>query len=342
MAEVRGTTDLDSLHVHGDLTVDGDFAQGSAITLTGSLTVGAGLSVGSNTTITGTLTVAGAITGSSTLTINGSSQFNAAVAMSSTLSVTGNIVSTTILTGAGAAATPVIAANGGSSTGLFFAAGVTAFSSQGTESFRLSSLGVGVFANGITVGSNAAITGALSTTTSATVGTTFSVGSNATITGTLTPSGGIVGFGSSTAATTGQIGETISASTLRSVAGSMSTAATTNIIAAGLTLTPGRWEIVGHMGFLPGSLTSITNLEAAISLNSASYPATDTLAVPTSGAVRWKYSTAAQVPVTDMTAFVGRTTVNIAANTTYWLLAVATFSISTMNGYGSLVGTRIS
>lgn len=161
--------------------------------------------------------------------------------------------------------------------------------------------------------------------------------------GALTVSGKLIGGGTATndSAAAGVIGQVLSISRLKSAAVSATTATSLNVTAAALSLTAGDWDVSGAIGFLPAATTSVTILQAAISKTTAALPASDTLGVPTSGEVTMQVSTAANVMVSDTLVPLPTTRISLAGTTSIFLVANATFSVSTLTVYGSLNARRV-
>lgn len=115
-----------------------------------------------------------------------------------------------------------------------------------------------------------------------------------------------------------------------------------NVTTSNLILEAGDWVIGGAVGFDSGSSTTITLLDVAVSKTSATLPATDTLGVPTSGEV-WievRPDGAATSGVQNMVV-IPPFRASIASQTTFYLVAGATFATSTCSVYGSFWAWRI-
>lgn len=168
-------------------------------------------------------------------------------------------------------------------------------------------------------------------------------GNTQTVTGIKTFSTQLIGAGTATndSAAAGIIGEVLSISRVQSAATSVTTATTLNVTASSLSLTAGDWDLEGCIDFLPDATTSVTKLFAAISKTSATLPAADTYAVPTAGEVRQQLTYAAMVPTDVISIPLTRTRVSISSTTSFFLVARANFSVSTMTTYGSLTARRV-
>lgn len=137
-------------------------------------------------------------------------------------------------------------------------------------------------------------------------------------------------------------GELLVASRIRSAATSASSGTTLNVTSAALALTAGDWDVDCSIGFNPAGTTSVTFLVAGISTTSATLPAADTTAVPdATGQVRSQLSSAASVDGSDITLSTITSRVSLSTPTSYFLVAQATFSISTLTVYGSIRARRV-
>ena len=132
----------------------------------------------------------------------------------------------------------------------------------------------------------------------------------------------------------GAVGQIISA-TIATPGTSLTTATPANVILTPfLALTPGRWDIYGQIAFLPAATTSITQLAFGISATSATLPAAGS-----AGLVQNTFT--AFVPgAIPQCNNVTITRVNISANTTYYLVAQAAFTVSTLSAFGTLYAER--
>lgn len=145
----------------------------------------------------------------------------------------------------------------------------------------------------------------------------------------------------------GNIGELLGPITrLRSNAISLTNGTAVNVCTTtSLTLTPGEWFVRGEVGFDPENTTSVSQLRAGTSKTSATFPATDTIAVPTDGEVgSGRFSVAGNVIGNDATVYVGPYRVNVPAGTTMplFLVANAFFTVAGIAAYGSMEATRVS
>lgn len=162
-----------------------------------------------------------------------------------------------------------------------------------------------------------------------------------TFSAAIIPSAGITGTTTNDSAAAGIVGELLTQSRLRSAAASLTTTATLNVTATALSLTAGDWDVEAIIGVTPGAGTSLTTLDVGISLASATFPATDTIGVPTAGESRAKFSSAANVLGTDLTLQTVKTRISLSGTASVYLVANATFSVSTLTVYGSISARRV-
>lgn len=168
------------------------------------------------------------------------------------------------------------------------------------------------------------------------------------VAGLVVSAGQLLGSNTSDAANSGNVGELKGPITrVRSASASLSTGAWANVTSTGkITLTAGRWLVSAMVAFQPGATTSVTELDVAISKNNgaATTAGTDCIAVPTTGEVWLTRGSAANVMANDSTIEVPSyyVTVANAATLDLYLVAMATFTISTMKTYGSLYAIRAS
>lgn len=139
-------------------------------------------------------------------------------------------------------------------------------------------------------------------------------------------------------ALTGDVGELITATVASGSAVSLTSTTAANITS--ISLTAGDWDIDGQIDFAPAATTSITQLNVGISLTSA------TLASQAGGSglgtdPTFTVNQAANVPAALVAVASGTVRLSIAATTTVYLVGQATFSVSTMTGYGTIRARRV-
>lgn len=132
--------------------------------------------------------------------------------------------------------------------------------------------------------------------------------------------------------TAGTLGEELSAELVAGSKVSLVTNTPKTIIS--LELTPGDWDLYGVVTFVAAATTSITRLSQSISTTTNTHG---------NNKQRKQQTTAAVVPGATNTPIADTPTVrvNIAANTTYYLIAEATFTVDTLQAYGYLRARRV-
>lgn len=127
-------------------------------------------------------------------------------------------------------------------------------------------------------------------------------------------------------AASGRVGEYVSSTVTSPV--SLTTNVVSNITT--ISLTAGDWDVSGNVGLAIGSGTTLTYAIGAISDTSAVQPAAPASTVEA-------YFGA---PVTDPVFPLPTIRVSLASTTTYYLIAKAGFSVSTLGGYGTIWARR--
>lgn len=147
----------------------------------------------------------------------------------------------------------------------------------------------------------------------------------------------LIGDGTATndSASAGQIGEYISSAVASGSSVSLTTDTAANVTS--ISLTAGDWDVSGFVAFDNGATTSITRLAASISQVSATSDFTTAHAygsqiaaafVPGSGGV-------------DITQRAGPLRISLAGTTTIYLVAFATFTVSSLAAYGGIRARRV-
>lgn len=160
-------------------------------------------------------------------------------------------------------------------------------------------------------------------------GTTAAAGSFTTITAssTITPSqtSGIVGTTTNNNVNAGSVGEFVSATS-----GSVSLTSGTNANVITISLTAGDWDVEGSLLFQPAGTTVVTNILGGSSTTSATLPA-----IP-------GYAQIQNQGTGGNCGFaVPKARVSIASTTTVYLVALSTFTTSTMTAVGNLNARRV-
>lgn len=154
---------------------------------------------------------------------------------------------------------------------------------------------------------------------------------------------GILGTATNNDAATGYVGEYVSQSRLNSATTALSTGTAANVTASPLSIpSAGDWEVGGAIGFSPGAGTSVTLLIAAISATSATVPSADTLAVAnSSGEIRSQWASSANIVGSNNTLVLPTHRFTTTGAATLYLVAQASFSVSTLATYGSIWVRRV-
>lgn len=117
---------------------------------------------------------------------------------------------------------------------------------------------------------------------------------------------------------------------------SLTTDTATNITT--LSLEPGVWRVAGGVSFRPNTTTSVTRLIASISVTSATLGGSSVV-----GESQNNLISAAYVPgQINITVDAGDAIMTLTAQTTVYLIARPTFTVSTMTGFGKIQAERIS
>lgn len=119
---------------------------------------------------------------------------------------------------------------------------------------------------------------------------------------------------------------------------SLTTATPANLTS--ISLAAGDWDISGVIDFAPAATTSVTNITASASLTSATLSGqTGGSGLGTDPTMAWNQ--AASVPAGVMGLEVPAVRLSITKTTTVYLVAQATFTVSTMTAYGTIRANRV-
>lgn len=141
----------------------------------------------------------------------------------------------------------------------------------------------------------------------------------------------IVGITTASNAALGSVGQLFSSTVASGAAVSLTTGVAANVTT--FALPAGDWDVWGSVGLLAGASTTITLLAGSVSLVSA------TMADISSGSA---FVLAASFTNGVTNVFpVGMTRINVATTTNIFLVAQASFGVSTMKGYGGLFARRV-
>jgi hypothetical protein len=140
----------------------------------------------------------------------------------------------------------------------------------------------------------------------------------------------VLGTTTNSSAAAGFVGEYILSTVLVGSAIALTTATPANVTS--ISLTAGDWDVWGSVAFNPGASTTITVESGGIGITSATLPIS-----PGAGA----YASVSATFTTGAgdTLPVGMTRLSLAAPTTVYLVAQASFAVSTMGAYG-FIGAR--
>lgn len=145
---------------------------------------------------------------------------------------------------------------------------------------------------------------------------------------------GIVGRSNGSNVTAGNIGEVISNTILVGAAVPLSTTNTAFNVTS-IALTAGDWDVSGIIYFLPNTTTNITSILASVSTASA----TNNAVAPFFG--QHQYGSSGLVTGNVVTSVAIPTfRVNISSPATYYLVAQAGFTVSSITAFGSIYARR--
>lgn len=156
----------------------------------------------------------------------------------------------------------------------------------------------------------------------------------------LVKAGQVPGTNTNDSADTGNVGEEMTQTRLRSAATGLTTATAANVTATAITLTAGDWDVSGIVGFTTSSST-ITSVEGAVATTSATMPGNDVIGVPTSNQCRVYKNIAFTTTSIDYTVEIPSYRVSVASSTTIYLVARAAFSAGTVSAFGSFRARRV-
>jgi hypothetical protein len=143
----------------------------------------------------------------------------------------------------------------------------------------------------------------------------------------------IQGVTDGSAAGAGVVGEVISSVVLNAAGISLSTGVVSNVTT--ITLTPGDWLIFGQVGFIFAAGTTATQLIAGLSQTSATSPGDAKIAEP------FTVIDCAFTASSSQGFAISPGTVSVSVNTPYYLIADATFAVSTMKASGFIYARRV-
>lgn len=156
---------------------------------------------------------------------------------------------------------------------------------------------------------------------------------NGTPIGTTTPAAGVfVGVNTNSSAVAGNIGEYISSTIASGAAVPLTNATPANVTS--ISLTAGDWDVWGEVCFAPAGTTTATSYSCGINT------VTGTLPTAPAGGALFTLEGLSFVAGNAQNFPCGKTRISIALTTTVYLVAQASFAISTMAAYGFLGARR--
>ena len=141
------------------------------------------------------------------------------------------------------------------------------------------------------------------------------------------------GTGTNDNAAAGIVGEIIESSIAQGSAVSLTNGASTNVTS--ISLTPGDWAVWGNVWFNPAATTSITRLAGSVGIANATLET-----APAGGGVAAQQMVAF-VPNAQIGFSVGMRRISLSITTTAYLVAQASFTVSTLSGYGYIGARRV-
>ena len=141
----------------------------------------------------------------------------------------------------------------------------------------------------------------------------------------------VLGTATNDNAAAGYVGEYTSAAVAAGSAVALTTATTANVTS--ISLTAGDWDVSGIVQYTPTGTTSVTQLTQGSSSTTATLGAQGTFS---------KFVTAANVlGAVDPAWNLPVTRLSLASTTTIYLVANATFTVSTLTAYGIISARRV-
>ncbi len=190
------------------------------------------------------------------------------------------------------------------------------------------------------VATDTAVTGEVTITNAGVTALATTIANAHTFSGQLTLSnaGGqkIHGTNTNDTATAGDIGELATASRARTSATSLSTNTAKDVTS--ITLAAGQWTIIGAIGYAFSAAG--TYVDCALSLTTATLPATTTLGIPTVAGEYWEEQSLAITATADHIIHTIAYPIQLSGSTTLYLVARCGFGSGTATAYGSITATR--
>ena len=150
---------------------------------------------------------------------------------------------------------------------------------------------------------------------------------------TFNTTSGIIGTTTNDSAAAGSVGELLSTVVLVGSSVAMTTTVSVNI--ATLSLTAGDWDVWGSIWTNPAAGTITTKVQAGINATTGTLPTTPALGTCYSE-LSGITSAASEGLVTTMSP----TRISVSTTTNIFLVGQATFTVSTLSGYGNILARR--
>jgi hypothetical protein len=133
-------------------------------------------------------------------------------------------------------------------------------------------------------------------------------------------------------ATAGYVGEFVTSTVDVGSAVALTSGVTANV--ASISLTAGDWDVRGQIDYRAGATTSITILKQGANTTSATLGSQDTYTTNV-------FADVIPTAVNDIGNAFGQQRISIASTTTVYLVASATFTLSTLSAYGTISARRV-
>jgi hypothetical protein len=147
----------------------------------------------------------------------------------------------------------------------------------------------------------------------------------------------VAGTNTNNNAAAGTVGEFVTA-TVASPGASISTGTPANVTS--ISLTAGDWDVSATLDFAPAATTTITQLNASISLTTGALASqAGGGGLGTDPTTTWNQASSANAALVAIV--VPPVRISIAATTTVFLVQSATFATSTMTAYGTIRARRM-
>ena len=139
-------------------------------------------------------------------------------------------------------------------------------------------------------------------------------------------------------AAAGVVGEFVTATVAAGGAVALTTAVAANVTS--ISLTAGDWDVNGQVDHLIAATTSLTQLNASMSLTTAALsPQAGGAGLGTDATATASF--AAMVPTANITQGLVMTRLSVSATTTVFLVAQDTFTLSTISAFGTIRARRV-